>query len=448
MIIIGIKEIILFRRRICPKRLGVYGGIVFVEQHGISKLDLKRRNRMQVLKILKQRGPTSRIDIAGALELTRAAVTIITNEMIDQGIIAEIGEYKHVSEKAPRGRKKILIDINHHYKFAMGITVEENLVSVGLSTLSGDVLDKRNLKITDTTDRKTIYSFFIKSMNDVLGDNCLEQSSLLGIGFAIYPTMYSRIDVSVVNGEPDFGKLRRFMSSYTSLPMVFDNSVKGTAMANIDFRKENDPNRRNIAFLQYGRNLNFVFTNLNEPIVSYDNRTDFVDKMIVNPSSDRICECGRRGCVENEISPDAVMKRIVRVFSKEQTPFLWQAAKGSADAITRELICASYAKRDPAIVKLIDNAYNLTAVLINNLYFSTNPQRMVLHKFSFSGELSFEKLKDAIVKIGGERVADSVTLSFIEDKHHFLSGCALAIRELFYNCGGYSADSEENSHHE
>ena len=86
-----------------------------MEQHGISKLDLKRRNRMQVLKILKQRGPTSRIDIAGTLELTRAAVTIITNEMIEQGIIQEIGEYKHVTEKAPRGRKKILIDINHHY---------------------------------------------------------------------------------------------------------------------------------------------------------------------------------------------------------------------------------------------------------------------------------------------------------------------------------------------
>lgn len=56
-----------------------------MEQHGISKLDLKRQNRMQVLKILKQRGPTSRIDIATMLELTRAAVTIITNEMIEQG---------------------------------------------------------------------------------------------------------------------------------------------------------------------------------------------------------------------------------------------------------------------------------------------------------------------------------------------------------------------------
>ncbi len=419
-----------------------------MEQHGISKLDLKRRNRMQVLKILKQRGPTSRIDIACALELTRAAVTIITNEMIDQGIITEIGEYKHTSEKAPRGRKKILIDINHHYKFALGITVEEELASVGLSTISGDVLDKRILKLTDNTDRKNIYNFFIKSMNDVLSDNCLEQSALLGIGFAIYPTMFMKMDIPIKDGFPDFSHLQRFMSNYTELPMVFDNSVKGTAMANIDFRKDRDPEARNIAFLQYGRNLNFVFTNLNEPIVAYDNRTDFVNKMIIAPESDRVCQCGRRGCVENEIAPGSIKRKIVRAFSKEKMPFLWQAAKGDSDYITPELVSAAYSKHDPAIVSIMDNSFMLLAVLINNLYFSTNPQKIVLHKFGFIGDLSFEKLKETIQRVGGDNVAESVCLSFVEDKHHFLSGCALAIRELFYNCGGYSFDSGEVIHYD
>ena len=53
-------------------------------------------------------------------------------------------------------------------------------------------------------------------------------------------------------------------------------------MANIDFLKTKDINRHNIAFLQYGNTMHFVVTNLNDPIVSYDNRTNFVDKMIIN----------------------------------------------------------------------------------------------------------------------------------------------------------------------
>ena len=47
-------------------------------------LDLKRRNRMQILRVIRESGPISRVDVASALEITRAAVTIITNEMIDE----------------------------------------------------------------------------------------------------------------------------------------------------------------------------------------------------------------------------------------------------------------------------------------------------------------------------------------------------------------------------
>ena len=50
---------------------------------GISKLDLKRRNRMQILKVVREQGPIPRVDISAILGITRAAVTIITNEMID-----------------------------------------------------------------------------------------------------------------------------------------------------------------------------------------------------------------------------------------------------------------------------------------------------------------------------------------------------------------------------
>lgn len=412
-----------------------------MEQHGISKLDLKRRNRMQVLKILKQRGPTSRIDIAGTLELTRAAVTIITNEMIEQGIIQEIGEYKHVTEKAPRGRKKILIDINHHYKFVIGVTVEEDIVSVGLSTLAGAVLDKRNLAINEKTDYSTIFDFTEKSINEVLGDNCLDKNSILGIGFGIFPTMYSRLGISVEDGEPDYSKLKAAIREKTELPLVFDNSVKGTAMANIDFLKTKDINRHNIAFLQYGNTMHFVVTNLNDPIVSYDNRTNFVDKMIINPYSDRTCPCGRRGCVESELTPSATMSKLREVFSAEKTPFLYEVARGSFENVNQDMITMAYEKDDKAVKEILNGELTLLAVLLNNLYFSTNPQKIVLHQFKFQNEKAFQKLKDAVTEIGGALISSKIELSIIEDKHRFLSGCALAIRELFFNRGGFDTSS-------
>ena len=408
-----------------------------MEQHGISKLDLKRRNRMQVLKILKQNGPTSRIDIANTLELTRAAVTIITTDMIEQGIIYELGEYKHTTEKAPRGRKKILIDINYHYKFVVGVTIEENIVSVGLSTLSGEVLDKRNLQINDATAEQTIFDYIEKSIKEVLSDNCLDKNAVLGIGFGVYPSMYPRMMIEVKNGVPDYSKAKAFVQEYTELPIVFESSVMGTAMANIDFRKEIDPDCKNVGFIQYGNNIHFLSTYLSEPLETYHNRTDFVNKIIVDPNSKEICTCGRRGCVENEITAKAVRREIANIYSKDNTPFLYKETGGKVEKVNGDLIMLAYQKGDKGVIATLDRATNLMGVLINNLNFYSNPQKIMLHLFFFDSEISFDLMKKGVERVAGKDVADKLQFSIVEKNNRFLSGCAIAVRKLFFDKGGF-----------
>ena len=61
-----------------------------MDTKGISKLDLKRRNRKQILLAIRQAGMLARVDIAAQLSLTRAAVTIITNQMIAQNILEDM----------------------------------------------------------------------------------------------------------------------------------------------------------------------------------------------------------------------------------------------------------------------------------------------------------------------------------------------------------------------
>ena len=125
-----------------------------------------------------------------------------------------------------------------------------------------------------------------------------------------------------------------------------------------------------------------------------------------------------------------------------RTPFLYEAARGNFDNVTREMVFVAYDKGEPEVVRILDERLRLTAVLLNNLYFSTNPQKIVLHNFNFRDENEFQKLKNALTEVGGALVASKIELSIIEDKHRFLSGCALAIRELFFNKGGF--DSARN----
>ena len=146
-----------------------------MEQRGISKLDLKRQNRLQILRVVHENGAISRVDIASQLQLTRAAVTIITNEMISEGVLQELGEAPIELDKLQKGRRKILIGINATNKFALGATISEGYVSVGLSTLDAEVLDKAMMPIGEETTNQDVMDFIVSSCNDMISNSCLSQ---------------------------------------------------------------------------------------------------------------------------------------------------------------------------------------------------------------------------------------------------------------------------------
>ena len=57
------------------------------ETNGINMLDVKKKNRGSILRLIYQNGSISRKEIATALGLTPAAITLITNDLIEEGLL-------------------------------------------------------------------------------------------------------------------------------------------------------------------------------------------------------------------------------------------------------------------------------------------------------------------------------------------------------------------------
>ena len=178
---------------------------------GISKLDLKRRNRMQILKVVREQGPISRVDISAILGITRAAVTIITNEMIDQHILQEVGEEPvNPNAEVRKGRRKILLDINETYKFAIGIYVDEKEISIGLTTLNAAALDKKSITHKADMTPEALAELLGTTLEKMLQNSCLTYENLLGIGVGIMPSAFEMMGGSTTDtGCPAFPVLQR-----------------------------------------------------------------------------------------------------------------------------------------------------------------------------------------------------------------------------------------------
>lgn len=402
-----------------------------MKQQGISKLDLKRQNRMQVLKLLKRQGPTSRIDIAATLELTRAAVTIITNEMIEQGIICEIGEQKNVSERAPRGRKKILIDINHHYKFALGVLIDDTQVSVGLSTLAGEVLDKRNITFDESITYEGLLDFLRTSMHEIMSYNCLDERHILGVGVGVFPGVHERVRATVRGNMVCYPTLEKDLRAFTGLPLVLEDSVRALAMANLDFPRDRNERTQNAAFFQYGEHFGSVLLFDNEPSDRAIGSTSRINALLAAP--------GKENTLLARTGMQALTARVAEALSPESTPHLYGATVGDPEKITLSLIAAAYAEGDTGVHEAVDDICGCLGVMLNNIACLASPEKIILH--GFPQELEFLVVR--LLERRGEFLPDGgteVITSSIGDRVQFLGGCAAAIRKLFFERGGFDRE--------
>lgn len=413
-----------------------------MQHRGISKLDLKRQNRMQILNIIKQRGATSRIDIAESLELTRAAVTIITNEMIEQGVLVEAGTVKYTQNNVPKGRKKILIDINQNYKLVLGLTITEQYTSLGFSSLNGSILDKKNFSYDKNIIGSSIIDFAVSGFKDILSSNCLLIKNVLGIGIAVEPGMYKVLGIECnIDGTPNYSNVCKLFKMKTKLPVIIGSSITAIAMANSDYQ-EGIKNIDNFVLIKHGTFINMMPVHANQPLDVYTDCTRQIERMIVNPSGNE-WEDYPRGSVKAELSAAAMLNKVRSMYSKENTPVLYQMTDGNV--MNSNLINSkeAYLRGDQGINEIYKKSAQYLGILFNNISVMSMPQKIILHNFQLTAS-EFEVFKKMIAETVSVSVADLLMISVLDVKNCFLAGCSLATREFFFNRGGYDLESDSN----
>jgi len=99
-----------------------------------NNVSMKQTNRHVVLDCIR-RAPISRAEIAQRVQLTRASVTIITEELIGEGLVYE-AEMVHNS----RGRNPVLLMLNSDGARFGGVNIKREHIEVGIVNIAGDTL--------------------------------------------------------------------------------------------------------------------------------------------------------------------------------------------------------------------------------------------------------------------------------------------------------------------
>ncbi len=405
---------------------------------GIGKTDLKRLNRMQMLRSIWESGPISRVDLSSTLQITRASVTQLSTAMIEEGVLMEIGEAPHhhnSSERMPKGRRKILLDLNPNYRFVLGAVIGEHSVSVGLCTIHMDILEKKTMFFRGHCSRKEIINFITQVASDMLTNSCLKPADVLGLGVGVMPIMIGRMRVFYKDGLLDFAELCRDLSRQNLPPVHCGNAVWLLALANADLHRGEPRSTDVLVHLGSHVHIAKLQHSLYGNDTEYETYSYLTERSIIRTHGGRQQDGYPAGSVRAQLSVGAMQARTAQIYSKERTPFLYSSTDGYIEQITLEELFRAISVGDKLCEEIVQDLMRDWSVLLHNLVCSFHAQRLVLHNFSLS-EWGFGVYKQYLRDYIGEEITDRLQLSLIEGQTDFLGGCVLVLMKQFFCMGG------------
>jgi predicted NBD/HSP70 family sugar kinase len=147
-----------------------------------NRFDLGRANRRAVLAAVVLDGPLPRTEIANATGLTTAAVSRITRNLIDAGLLIELpGDAgDHLDDRRGPGRRFVRLDVNAEGGYVLGIGVNVFSQSVTLADLKNRRIARQDLKLSDLSDPERVIDALMRVAKDLIERHLSDRRRLLG----------------------------------------------------------------------------------------------------------------------------------------------------------------------------------------------------------------------------------------------------------------------------
>ncbi|MBQ6019549.1 MAG: ROK family transcriptional regulator [Clostridia bacterium] len=385
--------------------------------NGINMSDVKSKNIAGILRLLCREGSLSRKDIAEALGLTPAAVTIICAQLLEKGIIRESGHSGSGVGRA--GRHKILLTPCFDKYFAISVNIETDVTYVSLVRLNGEVIftDRlRTLPDADTTLRRIAERVNAQIKRADPGD------ALLGVGVGIVGAYHAE------KGETDgaFGlwerglPIEKILREATGKTVVCENNAKCFASAELLYGDHPE----NAFLIKWGSGIGSAL--ISDGRVS--RAAQEIGHYIVDPEA-ALCRCGRRGCLETYASSYALKSAIGEIFSPTATPVLYDALNGSVSDLMNVMRARGGEVLDEPVKEIFRRCIRLLAIAAVNTATVLDPEKIIVFGNLWNDDF-LALFKEECEKISASFAGGFIRLSSLQEKRDFIGPAALVTDRL------------------
>lgn len=147
-----------------------------------SLAGLRQRNRREVLDVVRQRGTTSRAEIAKQTGLSTTTVSTLVFELLSDEVLVELAD----RAVAPGvGRPARLLAFNPRAGGVAGVHLGHDHVRVGLTDLAGEVVATTVVEFDVDHEPRETLAYVAHAVRRLMSDSGLRTDGVVGLGVAV-----------------------------------------------------------------------------------------------------------------------------------------------------------------------------------------------------------------------------------------------------------------------
>jgi predicted NBD/HSP70 family sugar kinase len=263
-----------------------------------TKHDSRRHNLRTTLDLVSIRGSTTRAELARLTGLTRAAVSSLVGELIEDGLLQELGRGESAGGKPPT-----IVALNRSGRDIVALDLGRRPFSGGLVDLGGHIHHRQDASPTDPTGDSALEAALDLARRLIAAAG----SPVLGIGVGTPGIVDAEGRVLAATNLDWHGlELGATLQRELDLPVSIANDAQVAALAELRRHPESGDS---VLLVKIGRGVGTGVV-LNTRLYRGEGGAAGEIGHVQVVSDGDPCTCGNRGCLETLASVPAILRRI------------------------------------------------------------------------------------------------------------------------------------------
>lgn len=366
----------------------------FFNQHeddtlkGISqKNSLIKRN---IIAYMAVNGEATLAELTKELHISIPTITKLVSELVEEKIVIDNGKIETAG-----GRRPNIYGLADSAIYFVGVDVARDSLHFVITDLKNNVIIEHTEEDFELSDDDKSMERILTSIDRFLSRSDVDHDKILGMGVCMTGRVNPKTGRSYKYFTTTEEPLVAILEQRTGLQVLLENDTRARCYA--EYSSGNIKNEKNLLYLHLGRGV-AIGVIMDGKL--YYGKSGFAGEFGHTPFYDNeiICACGKKGCLETEVSGIAIENKMTAMIEKGVNTIL-REKYDRGEAIHIDDIISAAKNDDTLSIELIEQAGEKIGKSIAFLINIFNPELVIIGgNLSRAGDYVMLPLKAATNK--------------------------------------------------